>query len=457
MGAQHSRPANGSEMASIIDMRPNDAPKDRTRWGERLPQLLANRRGHVAALALFYLLLSVEYYRFVYGCFSLRMGFQFGYTPVTLLVGFFLMVLLGLVLYFMPERDDNRYAVSMIVGLLGCIPQTILYQIGQASIFGSLYALLFVVLLSIPSLRIPPFRLSRLSEGRRLWLVVLLCVAALLPFVLNYGLPRDLSVLSMDEHIYDVRQAYRSQGSLLTAYLQGPLCKVLLPMLIVLGMSKMRERWWLLLLGLAGMVYLFLTNPEKSIFFSIAVVLLCYPFAKGESKAGVLLYGLLGASLLAVLLQLLMGQVMPESVLVRRLFFIPALVTDAYFAFFDQAPLMLSHSVLGSLFEYPYSVEPSHLIGQMMYARDTINCNAGIFADGFMNFGHIGAILFVGAAAFVVQLFEAAEYDGRYFGLVALFVFTLLNSALFTTLLTHGGWCLLLVMLFVVPRREAAA
>ena len=183
-------------MASIIDMRPNDAPKDRTRWGERLPQLLANRRGHVAALALFYLLLSVEYYRFVYGCFSLRMGFQFGYTPVTLLVGFFLMVLLGLVLYFMPERDDNRYAVSMIVGLLGCIPQTILYQIGQASIFGSLYALLFVVLLSIPSLRIPPFRLSRLSEGRRLWLVALLCVVAMLPFVLNYGLPRDLSVLS---------------------------------------------------------------------------------------------------------------------------------------------------------------------------------------------------------------------------------------------------------------------
>lgn len=416
-------------------------------WGERLSQLLANRRGHLFGLLAFYLLLFVEYYRFVYGSFSLRMGFAFAFDPVRVLIGFGMVALL-LVMLSLRSSSDRMYAVSVVVALLSCLPQIVLYQLGGSSPFGSLYALLLLLLLAIPALKIPRLRVPKISAGRSVGILLILTLLSLVPFFVAYGLPTDLSVFAMDGHIYETRREAVQQGTLLTAYLQGPLCKVLLPLMMLFGIGDVRKRWSLLLVGLAGMLYLFMSNPEKSIFFSVFIVLACYLFRDCYAKAGMLIYGLLAVCVLSVLVHLFTGSLMAESIVVRRLFFIPALVTEAYFAFFAGDPVCLSHSVLGSLIEYPYAVEPSHLVGQMMYGRSTINCNTGIIADGFMNFGHIGALLFVAMTAFVLHLVEACDYDSRFFGLVFLLLYTFLNSAFFTTLLTHGGLFLLLVLLF---------
>lgn len=420
-------------------------------FDDKLSHLLANRRGHLCGLLLFYLILFVEYYRFVYGYFSLRMGFEFAFDPVRVLIGFGMVALL-LMLISWRSTSDRLYVVTVVVALLCCFPQIVMYQIGNSSPFGSIYSLLLIVLLVVPSLRLPRIASPRFSARRNIGVLLIITLLALVPFFVAYGLPTDFSVFGLDEHIYEVRQ--KAVGSLFTAYLQGPLCKVLLPLLLLFGLENVRKRWMLFLVGLVGMLYLFMVNPEKSIFFSIFVVLVCYFFKDCYAKAGLLIYSLLALCVVSVLLNLFTGHLLAESIIIRRLFFIPALVTDAYFAFFDGAPVMLSHSFLGSVFEYPYNVEPSHLIGQMMYGRSTINCNTGIIADGFMNFGHIGALLFVAMTAFVFHFVEACDYDSRYFGLVFLMVFTFLNSAFFTTLLTHGGLVLMAVFLLVVPKRD---
>lgn len=421
-----------------------------------LLSIMADRRGHLLGLTVLYLLLSVEYYRFVYGYFCLRMGFQFGVEPVSFMAGIVMMVALMAFMSLARRADDCLYAVAMVVSVLCTIPQIILFQVGRASCYGALYALLLVFLLTYPGVRLPQLGFAKVSDNCRRWLMPVLAVLALLPFAFTFGLPSDLSVLSMDERIYEVRQLASQRGNLITSYLQGPLCKVLFPMLVIMGLSNLRRQWWMALVGVVGMVYLFLVNPEKSILFSVMVVLLCYPFDDYRVKAGVFLYALLTLVFVSVLLNLLTGNIMVESIIVRRLFFIPALVSDAYFAFFDKTPVLLSHSVLGAAFEYPYAVEPSRLIGEMMYARNTINCNTGIIADGFMNFGHVGALCFVALTALVIRFLCACSCDSRYFGLLFLLVFTSLNSALLTTMLTHGGWCLLLACMFLIPPRRAA-
>jgi hypothetical protein len=47
--------------------------------------------------------------------------------------------------------------------------------------------------------------------------------------------------------------------------------------------------------------------------------------------------------------------------------------------------------------------------------------------------------------------------NARFFGLAALLVYTFLNSALLTTLLTHGGLVLLLAVCFLIPEERRAA
>ncbi|MBP5644757.1 MAG: hypothetical protein J6W95_02385 [Bacteroidales bacterium] len=418
-----------------------------------MQSFLASRKGHLAGFILMYLLLTVEYYRFVYRNYQELMGFDLAGDAVTIVVGLAMVAMMVWVMFFLPGEDNGLYAVSMIVALLYCLPAIVMYQIGGTSVFVPLYSILFFVLLRVPlKLKSGQWTLPRIPVRWQRYVLPGVCLLCLLPFPLAYGWHLDFSLFGMGTETYAVREAVSAKGNLLTAYLLGPLRMVLLPMLIVYGLTDFRKSWWMTLAGVVGMLFLFLLNPQKSIFFAVAVVLMMFLFKSHYAKAGLILYGLAGACVASVLLNVATGHLMAESIVVRRLFFIPVLVSDNYFAFFDGNPMYLSHSFLRHWFDYPYDMEPSRMIGYVMYDRLTTNCNTGIVADGFMNFGHPGAIVFVLLGALFVRCVEWQMDNARFFGLLALLVFTFLNSALFTTLLTHGGLVLLLAACFLIPK-----
>ena len=419
---------------------------------------VSSRGGQMAVFAAMYVLLAVEYYRFVYVNYYYLMGFDFRLEPVAVVAGFFMLAVAMAAMFLLPGEEKGSYALSMLVALLLCLPSTVMYQFGGVSVFVPLYALLFLLLLRTPLLDMGRWRLPRLPVRYQRYLLPALCLLCLLPFPLAYGLEGiDLSLLTMGEETYDVRAAVSERDTLLTAYLMGPLRMVLLPILIVYGLTDLKRNWWMSLLGVGGLLFLFLLNPQKSIFFGIAVVLAMYLFKSYRAKAGMILYGLAAACLAAALLNVATGHLMAESIVLRRLFFIPVIVSDNYFTFFDGHPMLLSHSVLGHWVDYPYQLEPSRMIGEMMYNRAETNCNTGIIGDGFMNFGHVGAVLFVAAAALFVRCVEGQMQSARFFGLAALLVYTFLNSALLTTLLTHGGLVLLAAVCFLIPEERRAA
>lgn len=418
--------------------------------------MLVSKMGHMGVFLALYVLLAVEYVRFVYRNYSYLMGFDLRLNPVAIMTGLLFLAILVWVMFATPRPDEGAYAVSMIVAVLFCLPAIVMYQLAGTSGFIPLYTLLFLILLRTPLLRLQPWPLPRIPVRWQRWVLPAVCVLCLLPFPLAYGFHIDWSVFSMGSHTYDVRAEVAGHDTLLTAYLMGPLRLVLLPLLIVYGLMNVKRDWWMALLGVAGLLLLFMLNPQKSIFFSIAVVLVFFLFKSYHAKAGMLLYGLTAVCIATVLLNLTTGNLMAESIAVRRLFFIPVIVCDNYFTFFDGHPVCLSHSFLGHWFNYPYEMEPSRLIGTMMYNRATTNCNTGIVADGFMNFGHLGALFFVSAGALLLRCIDAHLGNARFFGLLALLTITFLNSALFTSLLTHGGLVLLLAALFLIPegRRE---
>lgn len=427
---------------------------------EDITRAFSSNVGHMVAFVAMYLLLAVEYYRFVYLNYYYLMGFEFEATPVRVIVGLFMLAVLLFVM-FAGEREEEgggSYAVSMIVALLLCLPSVVMYQMGGITPFVPLYALLFLVLLRTPLLKVSRWDLPRIPVRYQRFVLPAICVLFLLPFPLAYGIDGiDLSLFAMGEETYDVRAAVSERETLLTAYLLGPLRIALLPMLVVYGLMDFRRNWWMTLLGVACLLFLFLLNPQKSIFFGLFVVLAMYAFKSYYAKAGMVLYGLVAACLTAALLNVATGHLMAESIVLRRLFFIPVIVSDNYFTFFDGHPMLLSHSVLGHWVDYPYQLEPSRMIGEMMYNRAETNCNTGIVGDGFMNFGHVGAVLFVAAAALFVRCVEGQMQNARFFGLTALLVYTFLNSALLTTLLTHGGLVLLAAVCFLIPEERRAA
>ena len=87
-------------------------------------------------------------------------------------------------------------------------------------------------------------------------------------------------------------------------------------------------------------------------------------------------------------------------------------------------------------------------MGDYMFGKPNMSCNTGIIADGFMNFGHIGSILFIMVTAVIIKFIESLNIDKTYFGIIIAFVMLFLNSALLTSMLTHSGLFLLLILIF---------
>jgi hypothetical protein len=87
-----------------------------------------------------------------------------------------------------------------------------------------------------------------------------------------------------------------------------------------------------------------------------------------------------------------------------------------------------------------------------------MNCNTGVVADAFMNFGFAGLFLWALLLALLLKLFDMST-EGKDMkvavGGIAIPAISLTNSALLTNLLTHG-LLLSLLLLYLLPRKGEA-
>ena len=121
----------------------------------RLSHGLACPKGHLVALVLLYLLLFEEYYRFVYRNYFNIMDFHCDFAPITILVGVgFFLSLLG-VMFFLKPDNGRLYTLGILVAILFCLPQIVMFQIGTTTVWGPVFSLLLLFLITTPWLRFP--------------------------------------------------------------------------------------------------------------------------------------------------------------------------------------------------------------------------------------------------------------------------------------------------------------
>lgn len=418
---------------------------------DKITVWLSEKRLHHWLVALFCIVLSVEYFSFVYSNYS-YMGFRLDANPVTIIVGLLFLVIIYISLFGNRKVSSFLYLTAICFGVILCIPSTIMYIFGGVSILCPLYSSLLLILLTCDQLNIPAFTANHASYRWQALTLACIVIILTIPFVINYGFPTNFKVFSLGSEVYDVRLAANRNATLLTSYLFGPLSKILLPTLLITAI--LHKDFKITTLAVLAMLYLFLVNPHKTLLFSIPVTIAFVFFKQHEAKAGAFLLLLDFTLILSVIMRLTMNSILIESILIRRGFFLPVLISDNYFMFFNNNPMMLSHSILSGLLKYPYAWDPSHLMGFMMHETSATSCNTGIIADGFMNFGHLGVLLWIFTTVFLFKYIDSIGIHHAYFGLVFIFIFTLANSALLTSMLTHGGILLILVLTFLVDRNK---
>jgi len=292
------------------------------------------------------------------------------------------------------------------------------------------------------------FQGPRLSRGG--FTIILLAGAALMYVALVLNMGFRLIPPAWDE-ITDVRMDQRvaAASAGIAAYTVSWLAMVVNPCLVVLGIQQRRR--WLLYLGLLGQFFMFAQGGQKSMLLVLPLIWGVDMVIRHTGKGfGIAVTGAMCVLLVACLgIDLLIGNVYVTSLLVRRAVITPGLLTGFYFDFYSTHSLMLyAHSFLRGIIDNPYVSSPPFVIGLHYFGDPETSANANIWADAYANLGHLGVLLHSGVVGGILWVIDGLA---RRIGvraatlLIVAPAWAMVDSALFTSLLTHGLGLLALI------------
>lgn len=323
-------------------------------------------------------------------------------------------------------------------------------QLHLATFFG------FGILWFFATLPGRPLRLLVVSEQIYLCLIVAAVLAIFAVLVLFYGIRP--AVFTFDE-VYDQRDEYNESIGTVGRYLIGALTNALLPVLVVFGAG--RKKVGVLAFGALGFLLAYSMTGFKSFIVGLALTVVAIVIIKRwPNSPSAWLVVLFGVVSIGYLIDRAMGTITFSSILTRRAITTSGINSSYFIDFFaDSERYMLKHSFLSFLGESPYYLTPARLIGSVYYQSDTMAANANILADGYANFGFAGAVGACAVAGFCLWLY--GKLTGHLPTVVSMPALVLLlvawaNTAVFTSLVTHGGLLLaILVALMPWPERRS--
>jgi len=331
----------------------------------------------------------------------------------------------ALVLYFIVVM----LPLTTLYGLAGAPPAFIYAAAGS-------FAVLLVVTELLPKVKVPRPSHNLLAMGALLLVGMSVYVYAMQ--LLSGGLSRlSFDLLS----VYEVRAEFVQTRAPLMGYFIPWQGYVLNITLFCWGMA--RRKWWLVAAAVAASLFLFGMVGVKAYLFAPALAGGVY-FLWHRRHGLFYVIGALAVLVIASYLSFLVsGNHLAPSLLVRRLFFVPAANHLIYYDFFSQPDhpfVMLSDSILEGFVPYPYDMPMVRMIAWEYWGKD-FGPNVGYLADAFAHFGFMGMFLFSMLLGLFLRMVDSvgARLPGNLVAAVVVVpAMALTNSALFTSLLTHG-------------------
>ncbi|RBO85738.1 hypothetical protein [Marinomonas aquiplantarum] len=214
-----------------------------------------------------------------------------------------------------------------------------------------------------------------------------------------------------------------------------------------------RRNWFFVVLGVIAQVVFYAYSAHKSVLFGLVLVFGIWFWFRKSNKSYILPLGLTVLVISCLLLYLAFGYAIFGSLIVRRVFYVPAYLTYQYFEFFSNNPFVYwSNSVLSGLVSYPYDLSLPKLIGE--YVGSGTSANNGYISTGYAHFGYWGVLIYTIMFAYVLRILDVVTKNTGALWLVLAITVIPLRSALissdfFTTLLTHGLIVIILLTLLI--------
>ncbi len=409
-------------------------------FGTLIMLVKKNQIINIILLLLFKAFLEVLYVKFVYEFFSYA-GYGLNINITKLFESYFLIILLYLML---PEDDDVPSKIVLkLLFLFMVVPFCSFYALTDKERSYFYFFVISFVLTMVVRTIIPAARIKKLQYGSIAMYAFVTFVSLIVLSVLikENGLP-TFKAFNLAA-VYEVR-GEAERGSQLINYMIGWLACAINTFLI--GLACYQKRYFRLLIPLGVQLILYAYLAQKSFLFTpLAIVCLFIAVRSKNLSRSILIVLVLSLSILYAF----RGEDIvkfPASLLVRRVFFVPANVTYNYYDYFSKNEFvyMSNSRITLGLIDTPYKesgVAIANLMGLTYAENINTYMNTGYLGNAYMQFGFAGMLSFSFILGLVLVFVDSCAKNidvGLALSAVIIPLQKLSNTALFSSFLSNG-------------------
>ena len=416
------------------------------------------QKGFIRSKILLLLLMVVLelYYHFLIVPEYAHLGFRSDFNGLNFLISKIALLALFLLSWLFYNRSQFLYTIYLLLIFFFYIPNAILFAFGGGEFAPFLSNLFFVssFLLSVYiPIRLPVF--NKIT-GYSSWILIGFSLLLLLPIVYTYRSSINLNTMLLKD-IYETREVFSEKLSGLVNYFYHISVKTILPISLIFFM--IRKKPVFIALYFFILLYLFVISGNKFVYFTS--IILVYFYYVGKDYAAKIQYFFLFAFLLFLIFPLLdYGFIKAEKPIlagtfVNRFLFIPALLTQWYFDFFDGKPFYFAESHFFNQFvKSPYDMPVGFLISKTYLNTTDAYANNGIVSDGFMNLGYWGVGLFSLIFSALFAVFNSLKLHAGYYGLFFSYIYMILSAPLLSCFITGGILLFIFLAIFILREKD---
>ena len=405
----------------------------------------------------FLLLLSVKvilellYIKYVVQFFSYA-GFIYDFSLNKYLSGW-LIYLVGYT-FLLTKKKVYIFEIYYILFLIYILPTIVYFSLANQG-FKEFLILIFpyfiIVGLTFEKLR---YNVKSLSKSKLYVLAFSFLAIGLVLF--NYFVATGGQFVLNFEDVYDFREEFGNESSQgIFGYLNNWVTKIFL--VLILGWALHNKNRLAIISCIIIFLLLFALSGHKGVLKGLALIY----FFKFLYERKNIRYVILNSYLLLLVIVssffFLFDFQFFGSLLVRRLFFVPVFLNFTYIEFFTNNEFIYwSNGILSSFIQYPYYLGPTHLIGEYL-GNSNMSANTGFLATGFMHFGYFGVFIYTVIATIIFNVINILIRKANKFIVITIIFIPaqslFMGSDLFTVLLTHGLFVVILMLFLYNDKR----
>jgi hypothetical protein len=388
------------------------------------------------------------------------MGFTFHEDYWRFVQSLVITLILGLLVpAVLKNPSDILINIQFIFPIL---PMLVIYARSNQSLeYISFVIFLFLLIITLNKLKIDFLKIPKIKITKFSYQIIAIssCALVILTIVLIAFLTNLQFVNFNLLRVYEFRSQISTAIPGYFSYFYSISSKILIPTLIILCFHN--KQYKILPFVFVLSILMFGLTSHKAVLFYPCISIFIYFFVRWKYP----IQKIILSSILTILISLFMfhneiNNLIP-SLLVRRVYFVPASLNYMYYDFFSKNPktLFADSKITLGLIEYPYDVKGAKIVGSLIYPGSTANANTGWVGSGYMNLGYIGMFLYSIIISLLFKLLNniSNRIDSLSLTLSLVIVpfFTLFQSSdLLTTLLSHGLIFSFIIIMIIPSKRR---